>query len=584
MAAAAAAAVVVVGAGATASNPNFQRVSESKRTSEPKSAFFALLVVLLCMSGSVSLWFHPAFVLFFLGVLASVWVGRRFRLRRALQVFSMTLFVGLLWLASFAGRPEWPVDFFLISDPLIALIASTAGRVFFDPLLVSLFFVALAIGMGRLFCSHVCPLGTLLDLSDQVFSKKLSAKSNPGFRRARKAKFFLLLLLCGAAVMGFNFLGFLDPIALMTRFTATVFYPVTLVVGEAGLSVLRPLGAKMGWIDLAYLELSVPVFAGAFFTALIVLLLLLLSRLAPRFWCRTLCPLGAMFGWLGRFAWYRRRVKDECTGCNRCTLDCPTGAIFDKGKTNDRSECIVCLHCVQVCPEKAVRFGWFKRKDPVFENAGPLPGRREFLGGLVSGLAAGALLSRVPRSDPLIRPPGSLPESEFLSRCIRCGECLKACTTNTLQPDWHRAGLEGLWAPRLDLRHAFCEQRCTVCGQVCPTGAIRPLRLEEKRHAKIGTAVVLKDSCIAWGQDRKCLICRDECPYGAIAAVNDTVHRTGLPAVNADKCNGCGHCENQCPVTGDSAIVVVPHGEVRLSSGSYVEEAKALGLTFLERG
>jgi NAD-dependent dihydropyrimidine dehydrogenase PreA subunit len=163
---------------------------------------------------------------------------------------------------------------------------------------------------------------------------------------------------------------------------------------------------------------------------------------------------------------------------------------------------------------------------------------------------------------------------------VRCGECLRACPTNTLQPDWHHAGLPGLWAPRMNLRHAACDQDCNACGQVCPTQCIRPLDLEERRHARVGVAIVRRDKCLPWGRDEQCLVCEQQCPYGAIAFQHDDQHRFGLPVVDTSRCNGCGICEDRCPLTGDAAIVVVPDGELRLAHGSYVEECGSRDLIF----
>jgi ferredoxin len=150
---------------------------------------------------------------------------------------------------------------------------------------------------------------------------------------------------------------------------------------------------------------------------------------------------------------------------------------------------------------------------------------------LGSGVAASFLVLLTPRSsirsDKLIRPPGAIPEQSFNQTCLRCGQCMEACLTNTLQPSIWEAGLEGLWTPRMELRYAGCEQNCNRCGKVCPSQTIRSLALEEKKHAKVGT----------------------------------------------NKCNGCGYCEQRCPVEGRSAIVVSPLGEIRLSQGSYRKEA-----------
>jgi MauM/NapG family ferredoxin protein len=495
-------------------------------------------------------------------------------------------------MASINGRPGWPVDLFLFTDPLLALVHTLAGRILVGLLLVSLAFIGLAAVMGRVFCSHVCPMGTLLDLSDRFLGH--SQKSEPNrmnFRRARKIKFIFLLIILLAALCGFNLLGFGDPMVIFTRFAAMVFYPALMLLGHLGLEVLRPVGMWIGKLEMAYFEIFLPSFEGAFTMTLLLILLLLLGSLQPRFWCRHLCPLGALLAWAGRWAPYRRRVSHACNACNICTRECPAGAIHEKGLETDRSECIICLQCVRVCPEQAVSFG-FRSKDPAVDRPGVEISRRIFLGSALGGLAVSLGLrahilhpseSNLPlplRHQRLIRPPGALPESEFLQRCTRCGECLRACPTNTLQPDWYRAGPEGLWAPHLNLRHAACDQNCNICGQVCPTRSIRPLSLPERVYARVGVAVILRDRCLPWAQDQRCLVCEEQCPYGAVVLQQDSLHRYGLPVVKADKCNGCGICEDKCPVNGDSAIVVAPQGELRLAKGSYRDKGRSLGLVF----
>ena len=507
----------------------------------------------------------------------------------------MNLFVVLFWMASLQGRPDWPVNFFLFSDPLLALVNTLAGKILIPLLLTSLAFITLAALMGRVFCSHVCPLGTLFDISDhQIGGRQEPRQNREDYRLARKVKFIFLLVMLSAALFGLNLLGLGDPMVIFTRFAATVFYPLVMLLLDLGLQVVRPISDWAGWLELTYLELILPSFEGAVFMAALLILLLLLGCLQPRFWCRHICPLGALLSWAGRWAPYRRRVNDACNACNLCTRECPSGAIHEKGVKTDRSECIVCQKCVHVCPEGAVSFG-FRPKDPVMDLAGVETSRRAFFGGALGGLAAalvmradilhpsGAFLPLPFRHQDLIRPPGALPEPEFLRRCARCGECMRACPTNTLQPDWYRAGLEGLWAPRMNLRHAACDQKCNLCGLVCPTESIRPLGLTERRHARVGTAVIVRDTCLPWARDERCLVCEEQCPYGAITFRQDDRYKFGLPVVEPNKCNGCGRCEDKCPVKGNSAIVVVPHGELRLSDGSYVEECRTRGLVFEEK-
>ena len=148
------------------------------------------------MTGSEASWFHPSLFLLVLGTAVALWVWKGFSFRRGLQVFSMNLFIVLFWLASLKGRPGWPVDFFLFSDPLLALVHTLAGRVLIGLLLVSLAFIALAAITGRVFCSHLCPLGVLLDISDHQLGRKQGAKQNrEDYCRARKVKFVFLLVM-----------------------------------------------------------------------------------------------------------------------------------------------------------------------------------------------------------------------------------------------------------------------------------------------------------------------------------------------------------------------------------------------------
>jgi len=157
---------------------------------------------------------------------------------------------------------------------------------------------------------------------------------------------------------------------------------------------------------------------------------------------------------------------------------------------------------------------------------------------------------------------------------------MQVCPTNTLQPTLFEEGLDSIWSPKLVPRIAACDQTCSLCGTVCPTSAIRPLSLEEKKHARLGTAYIETNRCLVWAQSRDCFICDEQCPYNAIVFKwKDGLRR---PFVIDTKCNGCGFCEQVCPVKGESAIMVTSHGELRLEEGSYIARAKELQLSFSE--
>ncbi len=264
-------------------------------------------------------------------------------------------------------------------------------------------------------------------------------------------------------------------------------------------------------------------------------------------------------------------------------------AIAQDPHATDFAECIVCRRCSDICPEDAVRFaadkGDMARRVIRFSAH-----RRALIGSALAGLLA-ALIARAGlkgmaceggpgriMDSTLIRPPGAVSECSFLDKCVGCGECMKACPTNTLQPSGMAAGLAGFFSPVVVPRRGPCDPTCNACGHVCPTEAIRPLPLEEKRYAKIGTASIMRQRCIAWEYGKACLICDEVCPYGAISLQQVSGIAVAVPYVEESRCNGCGFCEYYCPVQAKAAIVVEPMDAIRLDKGSYRDKGKQIGL------
>ncbi|PJC71540.1 MAG: 4Fe-4S ferredoxin [Syntrophobacterales bacterium CG_4_8_14_3_um_filter_58_8] len=424
-------------------------------------------------------------------------------------------------------------------------------------------------------------MGASIDFLDFLLFRK---SKRPGLKtdsRLRRWKYFLLIVIIAAAVTGVSLAYLLDPIALLTRFYTLVLYPLTVTVVNLLLDLLRPLSQGLGWVNLAHLHYPQPVYYMTALTLAIFGAVIALNRFAPRFWCRYLCPLGALLSLISPLGVFKRRVSGECNRCMVCRNGCPMGAIGEDPFIAGAADCIQCRECALICPQKAISFP--ASFPGVREVSGLDLSRRGFVYSVGGGLTLGFLSLRTPFTSlqgrrKLIRPPGALPETAFLRTCIRCGECMKSCVTNTLQPSLWESGFSGLWTPKLELRMAACEPNCNVCGKVCPTQAIRSLSMEEKTHAKIGTAVLRKEMCLVWAQNKMCLICDEICPYNAI--VFRPVEGYRRPVVIASRCNGCGYCEQRCPVRGESAIVVAPDGEIRLAEGSYIREAKKLQLEF----
>ena len=166
------------------------------------------------------------------------------------------------------------------------------------------------------------------------------------------------------------------------------------------------------------------------------------------------------------------------------------------------------------------------------------------------------------KADAVIRPPAALKEPEFLNRCVRCGNCMKVCITNGLQPVFLQSGLGGIWTPNLLPEIGYCEYQCTLCGNTCPTGAIPRLTLEEKKRTRLGLAYIDQDLCIPWAYGKQCIVCQEHCPV-ADKAIKITVEivdgrEVYKPYIDKDLCVGCGICQNKCPVRPVRAIHVLP--------------------------
>jgi len=460
-------------------------------------------------------------------------------------------------------------------DPLAALADAAAPGPFGWKLLwPALLILVLTFVLGRFFCGWICPLGTTLDVAARLGLRPGTVRSFPGWRRL---KYLLLFALTAAALCGVQLFGWFDPLSIFLRGLTFSLYPLynLLANGLFDLTYRYRVPLVSPALDAVYpfwrdhlMAFQQPAFDLALFTLLVFAGVLLLERWQRRFWCRYLCPLGALLGLCARHTLLRRQPAQPCEGCSLCDVRCRMAASGKDG--HYPAECIRCLDCTTWCLEERVRF-----TTGGDSGASPDIGRRR----LVASLAAGAVAAPVirlgtapERRNPyLLRPPGAVAEEAFLRRCIRCGECLKVCIGRALQPALFEAGGTGLWTPLLVARQGYCEYNCTLCGQVCPTGAIRRLTPEQKRSFVIGLAVIDRNTCLPYARGEECLVCEEHCPTPRKAIVFATrqvlvagqVRTVKQPQVLADRCIGCGICETRCPLDGVSAVRVVNERESR---------------------
>jgi polyferredoxin len=479
--------------------------------------------------------------------------------RRAVQAGFLLLFLYPLFLAIYqrvtAQVAPNLASWLLPWDPLLLVgrlahrdWASLAGGALLWiglPLLL----VALTLALGRVFCGWICPLGAVLDLVRPlaIWQRRRgparTARLFPANANSR-ARYYLLAAVALGGLFSLQALALLDPLVIFHR-TSTALAGNFLALRQPPLRIF----------------LSV--------ISVIFLAILLLELWQPRFWCRNLCPLGALISIFSRFSLLNRRVSSACTLCGDCRRTCVMNAIPRKEPHDTRyADCTFCLECESACPKAGISFGfgalawqqWQRGPQKLQGRYRPRSGRlgvtltrREALSGMAAGAAGLALAPLIHgrRQNGALRPPGALPEEAFVRTCILCQECVRVCPTGGLKPVTFEAGLAALGTPQLVPLAGACTRNPScpgLCADVCPVGAILPIAPEQ---VKIGRAVVDHPLCLAWDQQVKCLVCVEACLVEAAQMYN------GRIVVDPQRCTGCGRCENACPVAG-SAIHVRP--------------------------
>ncbi len=477
----------------------------------------------------------------------------------------------ILWSTTYPLKGLLPPETFFHTNPLIVIITSISERIILPAFIFIVPMMLLTLILGRFFCGWVCPLGSIIDFTGNMKRKNtyLGEEKN---RLLRRVKFYVLGAVFTVALPGVQIAWIFDPMVITARFTSLNLIPaVTLSLDRTFIFFIKKLDYYTPLYDFyrglktSFLGIEVYTFAHSTVIFIFFLAIALSTIKAKRLWCRSICPLGAIYAFLARFA-FLDRITDGCVDCGKCIKNCRMDAI-KKGNSYLKGECVLCMDCVYDCAPSAVRFGG-KKPERKRESPGAIK-RRDFMFILFSSLMAMGFREKRRQGvgTGVIRPPSALREEDFLDRCIRCGNCMKVCITNGLQPVIFESGLSGVWTPKLIPETGYCEYNCTLCGNVCPTGAIPRLSQEQKKTAKLGTAKVDRSICIAWADDQECLVCEEHCPVHdkAIKIISEKKGSKEIlkPYVVDSLCVGCGICQNKCPVRPERAIRVSPRGERR---------------------
>lgn len=475
--------------------------------------------------------------------------------RKLRTAVATLIFVALLLLfLDFSGALHGWLGWLAKLQLLPALLALNVG--------VVVVLLALTLLFGRLYCSVICPLGVMQDVVARfgLRAKKHRYSYSPAknWLRYGVLVLFVVLMVAGLGAIA----SLIAPYSAFGRMAANLAAPLW----QWGNNLLALLAERMD--SYAFYTVDVWWRGGiTFFVSLLTFVVVaVLAWRNGRTWCNTICPVGTLLGFISRYSWLRPVIDTEkCNGCGQCARKCKAACIDAKNHTIDMSRCVVCFDCLDSCKKGAITYAP-RRREAVVESATPKDGaRRSFL--TLTALLAGTwafaskkqhvdgglavVIDKVaPKRTTRIAPPGALSLKNLSTHCTGCQLCVSACTNQVLRPS---NGVMTMMQPEASFERGYCRVECTACSDVCPTGAIRPISREEKSSIQVGRAVWIAQNCLAQ-EGIKCDNCARHCPAEAIRMVDHDGKR--VPAIDTERCIGCGACEYLCPARPFSAIYV----------------------------
>lgn len=448
---------------------------------------------------------------------------------------------------------------------------------------VILFLVVLTLLFGRIYCSVICPLGVFQDMIAWIGKKreKLPYSYSPALRWLRYGVLavFIISLVAGVG----SLVALLAPYSGYGRIANNLFQPLW-QWGNNFFAFLAERADSYAFYDVDVWIKSLPTFIIAVISFIV---LIILSWRNGRTYCNTICPVGTVLGFLSRYSLFRITINlDKCNSCSLCSRHCKAACINSREHKIDYSRCVVCMDCIGKCKHGAIsykmRYGKsemtdVKKDGNQAENVNEM--RRGFLS-VTALLATASVLKaqekkvdgglatiedkKIPdRSTPII-PPGALSARNMAQHCTACQLCVSVCPNGVLRPS---TNLMKLMQPEMSYERGYCRPECVKCSEVCPAGAIHPIKVEDKSSTQIGHAVWIRKNCVPLTDGVDCGNCARHCPTGAIQMVlseSDRPDSPKIPVVNTERCIGCGACENLCPARPFSAIYVEGHERHRI--------------------
>lgn len=447
--------------------------------------------------------------------------------------------------------------------------------------------VVLTLVFGRIYCSVICPLGVMQDLISWVHGKR---KKNR-FTYSKEVKWLrypMLVVFIAVLVAGFGAVcALLEPYSNFGIIATNLLQPIYQWCNNG----IAAIAEHYNSYTFYTVDVWVKSVAALCTAAALLLVIGYLAWRGGRTYCNTICPVGTILSFLSRFSLLKIHIDDDrCIKCGMCTRNCKSSCIDYKNGKVDYSRCVTCGNCIEKCHKDAIYYGR-PRKISVESGDVDKPqeesidkGKRAFLIGSGIALTTTAMAQakkkvdgglaaiedkKMPKRKNPITPPGSINARNMHQHCVACQLCVAECPNQVLQPS---SDLLTFMQPIMSYERGYCRPECNRCSQVCPSGAIKPISLEEKSSTQIGHAVWTHFLCIPTrnknkdGKPISCGNCARHCPTGAITMIqldeNDE-NSPMVPSVNEAKCIGCGACEHVCPSRPVSAIHVEGHEDHR---------------------